>query len=74
MNRPIITKISYSTESETVSSIWLYRIIEKIIIDQLNQDSALVTGVLLSESLIEFEGVVNKNNDAKQNDFKESYH
>lgn len=50
-----IVNVSYSHEKQRESSIWLYRIIERIVLDRLLKDDPRLTSILLSESLKEFE-------------------
>ena len=54
MNKKIVN-VSYSHEKQRESSIWLYRIIERIVLDRLLKDDPRLTSILLSESLKEFE-------------------
>jgi DNA-binding HxlR family transcriptional regulator len=50
-----IVNVAYCHEKQKESSIWLYRIIERIILDRLLKDDPRLTSILLSESLKEFD-------------------
>jgi DNA-directed RNA polymerase specialized sigma24 family protein len=50
-----IVNVTYSHEKQRESSIWLYRIIERTMMDRLLKDDLRLTSILLSESLKEFE-------------------
>lgn len=50
-----IVNVSYSYDKQKESSIWLYRIIERILLEQLLEADPRLTSILLSESLVEFE-------------------
>ncbi|ART75068.1 hypothetical protein B4U37_02965 [Sutcliffiella horikoshii] len=54
MQRKIVS-VSYCHDKQKESSIWLYRIIERILLDQLLNADPCITSILLSESLTEFE-------------------
>jgi hypothetical protein len=54
VTRPVIVKVSYTTSSNRESAIWLYKIIEKIILNQIQTDSAFMKGVLISDALSQF--------------------